>query len=355
MLPSLRISGGVQETLRLAKALAERGVQVRVLVFWKHIHESSSFGLPVDHLSSFAPQKSQAIWRIPQLAYRYLRYFGRSKQPKNDSPSLLLTHYTMFPFAWLTPRLRRVCFNQDVEWMFLPSGFLRDMVRLLILFTSKRSKVITTNEFISAQYLENGVVPFAQASIWAPAFWLAPRNGSNRSIDLVMLLRHGTIKRLDLYLELLRKVYDNTSWTCVVITPEDAIHEQVKMLASQALLRPSNESIRELYGISKVFVLLSDTEGFGLPPLEAMGSGCVPVCRDSGGVRNYMTGPLTANLISPEESISEIFIRLQQLLENCDKLAELSDVVVEVFRRGLHQSSLDREASFDQLALTLAR
>jgi glycosyltransferase involved in cell wall biosynthesis len=337
----------------MTAALVERGVCVRVLVFWKHAHESASLGLPIEYLSAFAPQKLHAIWQLPILLVRYTQYIYKLQWAQNNLLNLLLTHYTTFPFAWLSFSLKRFCFNQDVEWMFVPPGPLRALLRRMILFTSRRSRVLTTNRFISQQYEKEEVIPFAQASIWAQKSWRSTEHLQKRSIDIVMLLRNGRMKRLDLYLELLREIRENSSWTCALITPDSDIYAQIEGLAKKVVLRPANEEIRKLYQDSKIFVLLSDTEGFGLPPLEAMGSGCVPLCRDSGGVQCYLQGPLESNLIAPEETMAEMFQHLQNLLANPGRLTELSTIALQTFEEGLRLSRVEREASFDKIAKDL--
>ncbi len=355
LLPSLRISGGVQETLRLAAALAQRGVPVRILVIWKHAHEVPTHGLPVDYLSSFVPRRSQATLQFPLLLASYLVYIRRAKKNSPSPPALLLTHYSTYPFAWLSPAIKRFCFTQDIEWMFVPRGIVRWIIRHLILSTMRRSLVVTANAFLSHHFFEiEKIRPFAQASIWASERWLPPivNPTAQRSVDIVLMLRPAPIKRLDLYLDLIRQIEEKTTWTYAVITPEDDLAIRFPQSAGM-LLRPSLEQTRALYMGSRVFVLLSDIEGFGLPPLEAMASGCVPLCRDSGGVHCYMQGPLAANLVDPRATISDILLRLNALLGDPDKLARLSSAARTVFTEGLRQTNAERELCFDHIALRL--
>ena len=121
-----------------------------------------------------------------------------------------------------------------------------------------------------------------------------------------MLLRGSKIKRLDLYLEALKLFRARTALCIAVITPDTSIAELVRQEVSELHLRPSDDEMKELFARSHVFLLLSDVEGFGLPPLEGMGSGCVPVCRDSGGVRCYMRDDFAELLFSPETDLAEI-------------------------------------------------
>lgn len=53
-------------------------------------------------------------------------------------------------------------------------------------------------------------------------------------------------------------------------------------------LLPSKSELQRLYNMSSVFVSPSVREGFGLPVLEAMHSGCAVVTFDNGGVNEYL-------------------------------------------------------------------
>ena len=350
LLPSMRISGGVQETLRLAHALAERGVEIRVVSLWRPVHGLSSEGLAIEYLSDSLPRRATALFELPLLMFRYLRMIMGLRKSRCGTPALLITHYITFPFSWLTPGCPRFCFNQDLEWMFLPEGLLRSTLRRLILGTSRRSKVLTTNDFISTQYQAEDIALLGQASIWAPEIWSSGRPEAERCFDLVVLLRHAEIKRLDLYLDLLKLCRESGSLRCAVITPESDIPARVEGMAELVLLRPSNEEIKAVYARSKVFLLLSDTEGFGLPPLEAMGSGCVPICRDSGGVRCYMTEELAENLVPKGETMRQVLKRIVSLLGDSSKLAELSLAAKRIFAEGHQRSRAEREICMDRFA-----
>ena len=60
-----------------------------------------------------------------------------------------------------------------------------------------------------------------------------------------------------------------------------------EQLGAQVSIRPyvSDAELSQLYGRARVFALLSEYEGFGHPPLEALGSGVPPVLLDTGVAR----------------------------------------------------------------------
>jgi glycosyltransferase involved in cell wall biosynthesis len=354
VMPSLRISGGVEVILALAKDLQSKGLKVRVVSLWKTEHELSHRGVPVDYLSDFVANKSKAALQYPILLLKFRSYLR--KAGISTRTPVMMTHFSTFPFGWLVPSSRWYCFNQDIEWMFVPEGVQRRLLRGFILATSRRARVVTTNAFVESQYDAEGIPSLAQISLWVGDYWLSKDAGEGiqeRPIDIVMLLRKGVMKRPDLYIELLQRLKSRENLRCTVISPDADILAQIKELASECLHRPTNDEMKELYLRSKIFLSLSDTEGFGLTALEAMGQGCVPVCRDSGGVRCYMLGAMEPNLIPREAPLEVILARIEAILGNSAELARLSTAARKVFEDGLHNSTHRREMSLEILAAEL--
>lgn len=348
LLPSLRISGGVKEAIRLAEDLKNQAVAIQIVAMWRSKHELPCANIPVIYLSNLVARRSVAALQYPFLLLRFIvllrRLYSSSERKKMV---LLLTHFSTFALGWTSPRLNRYCFNQDVEWMFVKEGWRRSWLRAFILATSRRSRVITTNEFVENLYAQEGIRAVGCLSIWAPMAWLTTGPASPRDIEVVMLLRRGSMKRLDLYFELLLQ----SNLASLVITPDTEIFAKLADHGIKSVLRPSDAEIRAIYQRSKVFLLLSDTEGFGLPPLEAMGSGCVPLCRDSGGPRCYMVGPLASNLLPLQASTAEIFAKLRSLLSDPERLSALSEYAKRSFSAGFEVSLMRR----NNCIITLSR
>jgi glycosyltransferase involved in cell wall biosynthesis len=346
LLPSLRISGGVREAIRLAENLSSQGISIEIVTFWKSEHVLPSH-IPVHHLSNFAPKRATAALQYPLLLFRFF-LFLRSFASDQRKLALVLTHFSTYPFAWIAPAFDWYCFNQDAEWMFAPRSFMQR----LILATCRHSRVLTTNTYLETLFEESGIKSIGTFPVWPDTTWLTTGEMPAREIDVVMLLRKGRGKRMDLYLEILRLATKRGLSSCV-ITPDLEIFTHAAPLASEALLRPSQEEFIKIYRRSKVFLLLSEAEGFSLPPLEAMGSGCVPLCRDSGGPRCYMTGPLAGNLVPLQASSDEIFDWLQRLLADPVQLSALSVFATEQFITGVDSCILQRNECIASLTAML--
>ncbi len=342
LLPSLRISGGNKEAIRLAEDLRDRGNAVELVVFWKSDHDLPCPGFRVSYLSQFITNRSLAAVQFPLLLLRFLLFLGQHFSAADRKRiALILTHFSTYPFAWAAHRLARYCFIQDAEWMFVKEGGRRSLLRWFILATCRRSRVFTTNGYLETVFEQKGIQQVGRLSIWPNISWLASTRNSTREIDVVMLLRRTHSKRLDLYFEVLNLIKQSGFAACV-LSPDADLLDKAADLAEKTLLRPSQKEFKEIYGRSKIFLLLSETEGFGLPPVEAMGSGCIPLCRDSGGPRCFMTGVLEENLLSLNEDSEQIFKRLQALLSDPLKLAALSEAARIEFASGVAFSVVQR-------------
>lgn len=345
VVPTLRISGGVQEAIRLATDLRERGIDAQLVSLWQHRHQLDVKNIPVSVLSDASPRKSRAAFQLPRLIICW-KHFVRRLQ-KQSPVSVILTHYSTLPFGRFISRRSRYCFVQDLEWLFVPSGPLRWCLRRYILHRYAQDTVIAANPYLSSRLQDFGIAAEVEAAIWAAPEFSIERPSTSRKFDVAVVLRHGTAKRLDLYLELLDTLC-SAPLRVVVATPEDDIAGLVSGSVEVCLVRPSREEIRSLFAECRTFVLLSEHEGFALPPLEAMGTGCIPVCRDSGGIRAYMNGNLARNVIPLHEPMETILGRLREILESPDYLDQ-SFEAASLFRNGLEAAAKKRRAAVDLL------
>ena len=332
VLPSLKISGGIREALRLASDLRDEGAPTGVLSMWKSPHPMES-PVPVTMLSQLQPRAARAAFELPLLQFLFARWLRKKAAPPTG---VIFTHYATLPLVFFVPRHLRYFFVQGVEWKFVRIGVLSAVLRWIVLGAYRTGRIISANAFLSAQLANEGLEVEFEAPIWADPLFQG-RMDVEREFDFAMVLRKGAVKRLDLYrrfIELAR----SRNRRMVVITPEDEIAELVRGEVNEVLLRPSVEQMRRAYERSKCFILLSENEGFGLPPLEAMGSGCVPICRDSGGVRAFMQRPgQKDNLLALNMPIEAIFDHALKVVADGKTWSRLSVAARECFDAGLRE------------------
>lgn len=91
---------------------------------------------------------------------------------------------------------------------------------------------------------------------------------------------------------------------------------------------PQERLVQEVYNSSRIFLCPSWTEGFALPPLEAMACGCAVVTTDCGGNRDYALHEGNA-LVSPPRDPESLAQNLLRVLDNDALRVRLASAGVE--------------------------
>jgi len=79
--------------------------------------------------------------------------------------------------------------------------------------------------------------------------------------------------------------------------------------------KPSNSELRRIYNSCDIFIFPSHSEGFGMPPMEAMACKCAVVTTNVGAVPDYTIHRKTA-LVSPPHSPELLAKNIIELVEN---------------------------------------
>ncbi len=103
--------------------------------------------------------------------------------------------------------------------------------------------------------------------------------------------------------------------------------------------RPSNDALRQLYNQTRIFVVGSHYEGWGLPGMEAMACGATLVCTDNGGSLAYAQHGTNALLCPPKRP--DLLARsVRQLMEDDALRVALAQSGVAVTRQYTWEHSL---------------
>ncbi|SER91245.1 Glycosyltransferase involved in cell wall bisynthesis [Propionibacterium cyclohexanicum] len=111
---------------------------------------------------------------------------------------------------------------------------------------------------------------------------------------------------------------------------------------------PSHDELVHLYQNAQVYLATSDSEGFGLPPAEALLCGAAVVSTDNGGVRAYADGVALFSPIGDAESLADNAMRI------CRNPAAAQPRVDEGRRRLRAHSPYDAGEQFAELCRTAA-
>lgn len=342
VLPTLKIAGGNLEVVRLAEELRGRGENVAIIGMWGTQAPIRCDDIPASTLFDGPVKPSGALLSLPLIFLRFLKV-QRFRSPRTK---FIFTHYATYLLAPLVRRRRRWFFVQALEWYFVPPGPRRSALRSFIASAYRKGRLLAANPFLRRSLEQRGLRVEATADIWAAPFF-DEEGGGGREYDVALMFRKGVPKRADWGTALLERLRASRPLLrAVIISPDDEFAGMAGP-GDTFLLRPSREEIRDAYQRSRVFILFSDHEGFGLPPLEAMGCGCVPLCRDAGGVRAYMEPSLEANIIPLDASHEVMIGRLFEILDDRVEWSRLSALSRQVFRDGLRRAA-DRLAELER-------
>lgn len=330
VLPSPKVSGGVKEAIFFGDALNDRN-EGSVISMWRSQNPVNIEG--IKFLSNFYTSENFQLIKLLIIFYNFHFYLKRSKGQGN----FIFTHYSTYILSLILPRNNAYYFIQDIEWNFMGNKILKWSMKKFILFFLQRGNVITANDYL-ANFFSNEVKVHHQYRIWASDNFRSSKS-SSRDVDFVMVLRKGNAKRFDLYKIFLENCLLVEGLKLAIITPEEPLLDELRHIAAEKFLSPSPEIMRNIYARSKFFVMLSEHEGFGLPPLESMGSGCIPICRNSGGVSQYMSGKLIDFMVPLSCSIDDFFkIALRALYMREDERQIYSNEAVEIFSKGFFRN-----------------
>jgi glycosyltransferase involved in cell wall biosynthesis len=113
---------------------------------------------------------------------------------------------------------------------------------------------------------------------------------------------------------------------------------------------PSLEEARRIYCRSQVWVMVSRSEGFAMPVLEAMACGCCVVATDCGGPRDMIVDGENGFLVKVGDT-REIVKKIELLLADEELRRRMQDQAEQTVRKFNWESSIDKlEATLVSLA-----
>lgn len=225
---------------------------------------------------------------------------------------------TLLSLANMGPVLRRdhLVMIHDAQVYLAPRSYswaFRTWYRFAHPVLGRRARMVVTNSRYSLAQLERfGVVPAGKASIVD----LAPDHFNAIEPDVTTLARHGLIA--DQYILAIGNLAPHKNLAMLMRAAVDrppgapelviAGGANARVFRDAGLVPPpgvrllgrvSDAELKALYANAALFVFPSLTEGFGLPPLEAMACGC-PVIASSAGAIPEVCGD-AAWLVDPHD------------------------------------------------------
>jgi glycosyltransferase involved in cell wall biosynthesis len=106
---------------------------------------------------------------------------------------------------------------------------------------------------------------------------------------------------------------------------------------------PPGSVLSELYRSAKVYLCTSDSEGWHLPPAEAMSSGAAVVSTDIGGVMTYARGVCLSARVGDAEDLAAAVLQLLGDTEQCQQLAQAGQERIRTYAQSSAAAEFERQ------------
>ncbi|MCK4640553.1 MAG: glycosyltransferase family 4 protein [Candidatus Marinimicrobia bacterium] len=176
-------------------------------------------------------------------------------------------------------------------------------------------------------------------SISNDEFFIKNEN-SERPIDIMTLYHPARIKGAKDALSVLKTLKkQHPDLKATLIAARQPVHFIPPWI--NPVIRPSIDTLRELYNKSKVFLHTSRLEGWGLPVMEAMACGCAIVACKNRGVMEYLIHDVNAQL-APIGDRRTLVSQLNQLLQDAHRREKLAKQGLKTVQQFSWESSVSK-------------
>jgi len=344
-------SGGVQSLIHLANDLAARGHRVRLVVpdFASAPPRPLGPGVALRVLAT-------GPWprRLRQMVY-YLRLLVASTQGADVClANYWPTAYTALASHVLRDRGTALAYNVRAyepitHGALAESSPLGRRLRGLLAAASYR---LPLAKLVTSAYLKRAVGdPRARVmghGVDLGVFRPCPRPMAEGPVTVGVVARQGAVKGYPDFQAALALLPADTPLRLLVAGDRDVMLPD--RFAPRRVPSETEAEMAALYQACDVFVFPSRSEGFGLPALEALASGCALLSTDCGGVREFARPNENCLLIPPGDpaALAEALLRLVRDAELRRRLA------AQGARDAAGYSRAAVSARFEQALLELA-
>ncbi|MBP1224030.1 glycosyltransferase family 4 protein [Flavobacterium sp. 1355] len=334
--PQIKTGGGNRVFFELANILVN-DYEVKI-IYPNNSEETNTFF--VDDRIKFLPVGKFEHNKIGKLrnvinTFLYLNKYEKKSYVITSDPIMSI-------FGFLLNVKKKYRFIQADDYnifndkMIIKKNFMLWIYKVLTKFSYKYNYSFIFNSRYSYDRFSVHNLKFKQEPfIVHPALNHVVFNTSNKQFSkknkkqLCLVARKHPLKGLQTFIDAWSGISDTLKEKVdkiVLISHDDLSDYNIKDFD---IVRPkSDEDIVKVYLESDIFISTSLSEGFGLPPLEAMACGCGVITSDSGGINEFAVGDVNC-LKFPPKDYKALQKELEILLNDNEKLNYLQKNAID--------------------------
>ncbi len=320
VLPSIKITGGNRVIIEIANELVKSGIDIEI-IYPYNSKEKCTFNLDESiKLISIGKFSNNKLFKLKNL---FQTFFYINKSYKNQN--LILTDPIMSIFSPLITNNKVFRYIQADDYRIfddlylLKSKYVLKVYKKLtkISYNYKSVKYIFNSQYTYNKFMQISKRKDVPLKIVHPAIRKNVFHNKNirksKETNICIIARRHPLKGFIDFIEPLNKGKIRGIDNVFVLSPDDLSNFD---LSKVHLIKPRNdEEIAYYMNISHIFVSTSWWEGFGLPPLEAMSSGCAVVLTNAGGVNEYAMPNYNCLMYEPKNQ-EELVEKLNLLIKD---------------------------------------
>ncbi|MGL5962800.1 MAG: glycosyltransferase family 4 protein [Fusobacteriaceae bacterium] len=305
--PQFKTGGGNRVFIELANQLIKK--ESIEIIFPNNSLEKHTF-----EIDSKIKIKSLGIFfnnNILKLLNLFYSLFWIRKNRKNCK--LIITDPIMSLFSFILPQKNLYRFIQADDYrIFDDKGVIKNSIflkiyKILTKLSYKNDKItyIFNSEFAYKKFIEiskNKVeYKLVHPAINQTIFY-NKNIRKNDELNICIVARKNPLKGLSDFIEAWKKLPSKNKVKNIFLISHDNLSTfDLSDSKFKIIVPKSDKEISDTMNKSHIFISTSWWEGFGLPPLEAMASGCSVITSDSGGVNEYAKNDYNCYIYPPKD------------------------------------------------------
>ncbi|MFG4004749.1 glycosyltransferase family 4 protein [Flavobacterium aquidurense] len=325
--PQIKTGGGNRVFFELANILVKE-YDVKI-VYPNNSLENNTFSIDQRiKFKAIGKFESNKIGKIINIAstFLYLNKYEKKAHIVTSDPIM-----SIFGFLLLGKLKYRFVQADDYnifnDGMIIPNKLLLNLYKKLTKFSFKFNySFIFNSNYSYRKFCEQNLTYKKDVKIVHPAINHFFFNSLNRpslekdKIQLCLVARKHPLKGLQTFIDswkYMPAIIKEKVGKVVLISHDDLIGFDTSEFT---IIRPnSDHDIVKEYLNADIFISTSWSEGFGLPPLEAMACGCAVITSDSGGVSEFAINNENCLMFLPGDYKS-LQLAIEQLINDKQKM-----------------------------------